>query len=569
MKKVILIVTLCLFQFSFSQNLENHIPSNVQAVASINGDRLLELVSLTALENYSFVKKILKDIDSKDSTTVIKSLKDLGFNIDSKAYYFYQSSDSIQYHNFLIKLSDKNSFENLLSEYDKKRIGSVDGVSTLVEYSTVTMWNDSMLLFSTSESSTAYFTEHEERFQVYSEFEDEEIYSIKSRVIKKWIKKHTNDLFGNMNNTSILTNKEYVKHKNKKAAMSVWVNNYGELMTTAMSTIYGSPMVNTGLNPQAGMTGFESVSAHLFFDADQIKLTTDMEVSAELSKALKKMYNSKMDNAFFNYFNKNEALAYLSLSMNTQAIFEEYPNLMTSMYGGMLPDFKEEIKLSGDYLSLFLDEEAIGELVTGDVLFVLNDIGEKEIEYTSYEYDENFNRTETLETKNEVLPDFTLMIGSEKGKLLSRSVLLGVKHKVIESKSGYYKILAPKKEVPFDLFMAIKDDILFLTTSEDKIASIVRGGLKADSGKHEKLIKGSVSVMYVNGKELLRKVPQDELSSNEKGYFDFVNENFSEAYFKTAKIKKNQIVSEMIVNTPQNYDNALAFLFHFIETFAK
>lgn len=570
MKKFLLFIAICTSVISVAQNLEDKIPGNVQAVVSVNGNRMLDLISISEFNKFNFTKELLKEASKNDRNKAVNGIEDFGFDLNSNAYYFYQQTDSINYHNMIIKLADKNKFENLLSSSEKENIELKDGVSMINESSNISIWNSNMLLLTFGDQSYNYFKDHEARFKKQRVNEDESYYQIKKRITNKWERNHALNIFNSNVNSSIKSNANYIASKDDKAVASAWIKNYGQLLGTAMSGIYGAASMSSIMGPNSSMYGgFKSVVANLYFDNNAVKMTTKMEVTPEWQDMLKKIYNSKMNKKFFNYFDENNMMAYMGMSMNMQAMFEEYPALVTSMYGGMLPDYKDEMKLGGELMSILLDEEAIGELITGDMLFILNDISEKDVEYTSYDYDEDYNKIETIKTKKELRPDFTIMIGSEKGNFLNRSAMLGVKKNLIEKKSGYYKVKVPKNEFPIDLFMAIKDDILFLTSSEKNISNIVRGNFSRNVGKHEKLIRNSISAFYMNGGQIFSKVPVSELSDDEESYLNFAQNNFKDAYFKSSKIKGNKVLSEMKINTNDRQGNSLKLLFNFIEVLAK
>ncbi len=573
MKKILLIIAICASYIGVGQNLESKIPNTAKAVVSINGDQMLELVSASEFDTYDFSKMMFKELSRKnDSIKTFTSIKDFGFDVNSKAYYFYQKNDSISYHTFLIKLTDKSKFENLFSKSDKEKVERKGNTNVKIGFSEVAIWNDNMLVVSNGEKSHQYFQENEERFRKQAESEDEANYTINRRIVSNWTKKHVTSIFNGSGGQSIVTNKSYLASKDGKAVASAWIGSYGELIAGTMSSVYGMAGVGS-LNSLSGINsslyGFESVVANLYFEEDGMRMSTEMEISEDWQKIFKKIYTSKMNRNFFNYFNQNEALAYMSFSMDMEAVFEEYPTMMANIYAGVMPEAREEIKVGSELVSMLLDEEAIGELVTGDMLFVLNDFGEKEVTYTSYEYDEDYKRKEVTKTKNDVVPDFTLMIGSKKGRFLTKAALLGVKHKLAENKAGYFKVMAPKSEIPFDMYTAVKNNILFFTTSEDKILKIVNGNYVNNLGKHEKLIKKNVSTFYVNGQQLFSKIPMSELNKKEKDYLQFAQQNFTDAYFKTSKIKGGKMHSEMKINTSSSDGNSLKLMLDFIEVLAK
>ena len=560
MKKLILTIALVATTIGFAQRLESKIPANAQAVISVNGENLLELISLTEFNNNGLAKEMIKEVGRKNPD--FNSLADFGFNLESKAFYFYQPSDSISYHNFIIKLKDRNAFEKVLDTATTNKIVKTGDVNSILEYDTSIKWNNNTLMFTVGDRSYSYFDKHKERFMKQAESEEEELYILKRRIVGEWITNYATKLF-NYNGASILANKSYLKSIDKNAAASAWVNSYGELMSGMMGGL-GYLAGAGGLNMNYNNLGFGTMSGNLYFEKDAARLTYNMEVNDRWKKAIKKMYRSKIDQSFFNYFNENEIIGYTSIAMNTEAVLDEYPNLISDIYGGMLPDFKDEMEVSSELFSILLDEEAIGDLVSGNMLFILNDLGEKEVTYTTYEYDDDYNETKVEKTKKELSPEFTFMVGSENEKLLFKLIKLGVKHKALEQNANYYKMNLPNK-TPFDLYAVIKDEIVFITSSEKQIANIVSANPVSVLGNHKKMIRKNAAVMYLDVKKLLAKIPAEELRKDEKKMVSFATDNLNNAYYKSGKMKGNNMVSEFVLETANNRENSLKVLLDFID----
>ncbi len=564
MKKIILLVLLCIPIIGVSQSLESKIPSNAQAVVAINGDRMLELFSIEQFNNLSFSKEIFKEIAKNDVS--ITSVEDFGFNLNSKAYAFYEMTDSINYFNALVKLSDKKAFEKLIPEYKRQNIVRANGLNILSEYSTITIWNDNMLLTCHGENAYQYFETNKERFLLQADSADQDIYDIKERLGKTWVENYAYKVFNNNPTKSIFQNKSYQAGKGKNAAYYFWINNYGALMTQYMSAISAVFSQNLlGMQPNKSIYGIEAVWGNLYFDNDAVRVTTDMEISKDWIKSYKKMYKSKIGSEFLNYFDQNNALAYWSISANTQAILEEYPSFISKLYGGMLPQYQEETTLATDLFSILLDEEAIGNVLTGNMLFVFNGVSEKTVPYTTYEYDDDYNRTEVTKTKSEPMPDFTIMIGSENKKLLNKFVRLAAKYELVNQKVNYYKI-KENNDLPFGLFFVIKEGVVFLTNSEKQISDIANNKITANTGKHKSLIRKNASVFYANGKSILGEVPETLLTGGiEKAYFNYAKEHLSEITLTTSRLKRNKMQVAFKINTPQQKGNSLNYLMHFFE----
>jgi len=115
----------------------------------------------------------------------------------------------------------------------------------------------------------------------------------------------------------------------------------------------------------------------------------------------------------------------------------------------------------------------------------------------------------------------------------------------------------------------VKNDILFFSTSENKISNIINDRMVGNAGKHKKLIRKSVSAFYMNGQQMMSKVPASEFSNKEKDYLDFAQENFKDAYLKSSKIKGDKMLSEIIINTSESQGNSLKLILNFVEALAN
>lgn len=563
MKKFIIILLFVGFSFAVkAQNLEAKIPSNSDVVVAMNGDRLLELVSITDFDKSYMGKGMLKGIN-KQREDKVSSVADAGIDINSKAYYFMHNTDSIAYNNFMLKLANKEQFEATLSKRKIKDIKRENGFNIMEEYGSVSIWNDNLLVFVSGEKSQSYFDANRDRFMKNAE--DDSEYKVFKNVVKKWSLNYAKRLLISNPSTSISSDSKYQKAKKKDAVATVWVRNYGEIVSKLLKSVGGMYSTSYMMLGNKNFYGIEEISGSLFFDKDAARLSMDMSVTSEMEKSYKKMYGKKLNKKFFNHFDQNNALAFWSFSLDTEAMFDEYPNLVKRIYGGVLPSAKEEISVVADLFALLIDEEAIGNLLTGDMLFVLDAIGEKDVPYTTYEYDEDYNRKEVTKTKKEIAPDFTLMIGSKEKELLNRVYKLGIKHKLVKSDAGVFELVIPNNEVPFPVYSIVKDDILFLTTSKVRASNIVRNKTFSSSGKHSKLIKKNISTVYVNGQEILAKIPENMFSEKEKEMTRVFGGNFTEAYLTSSRMKGNKLTTEFKINTSGKNENSLKLLLNLID----
>lgn len=549
MRKII--ITLLLLNTVYilkAQRLETKIPSSADVVVSANAENLFELISVADIDASFVGKEMLRGINRKREEK-LKSVSEVGFNIKSNAYYFFENTDSIGYHNFFLELNDIEKFKSLLSKRDLSKVKTEKGLSYIQSYKGIRIWNSNSLLIVNGEKSERKF---------------------KSKKVKERVKEYAINLFNNKNGLTLASNRAFQKAKKDDSSATVWISSYGNLLSGVMKTM--NSMAGIGalsslleMPKDKNIYGIEEVVANLFFEKDNVNMVVDMTVSSGVKKSFKKMYDRKMSKNILNNFDHKNILAFASLSMNTEEVLLEYPYLINELYGNALPKFKEELSLITDLFSLVLDEEAVGDLITGNALFVLNDFSKQEVEYVTYEFDDDYKRKEIVKKKEEIIPDFTLMIGSKKEKLLKKVLNLGLKHGAL-TKEG--SVLALKGELPFKIYVVVKDGVMHLTTLKERAGQVLSAKKSYDSSDHSKLIKKSSTLMYVDIHKLMGKAPEGMFRRKEKKAFDFGYENLKDAYLKVSKMKGNKISTQLKLNTMTKEENSLKLLFSFIKTVA-
>lgn len=593
MKKIIAtLLLLNAYTATQAQRLESKIPNNVDVLVSANAENLFKLIKVSDIDKSAIGKEILKDLNRSNKTyrveSVVESESDekkedskeieerkkvssvanAGIDIKSNAYYFFSKTDSISYHNFYVELKDRALFESMLSKRNKKKIRRMEGYSIIEGRSDIRIWNDDYLLLVNGDASRGYFSTHKERLDKLKE-KGEFNYNFKKRIGKGWTKKYVLDLFNKNVVNSIASNKKFQKSKKKNASATLWVRNYGMLMTDLFKSFGGYlyPMYAEG--GDQNIYGVEEVTANLFFEKSDARILLDISVSPDMKKSFKKIYNKRMSRDLVNSFDHDKALAFWSISINTEETLKQYPELVHKMYGGILPKFKEEMDIVGHLFSLIIDEEAVGRLVTGDALLVLNDFSKEEVEYTTYEYDKDYKRKEVTKTKEEFVPDFTLMIGSKEEDLLNKFFKLGEKHKAVEIENNVVKFKTKKSDIPFNLYSVVKNDVLYLTTSEANALRIARGNNNFNTKKHSKLVRDNSTVFFVNVNAVLNKIPNKWMSKTEKEAMRFSTNHLNDGVFRVSRVKGSTISSELKISTQGTEENTLKLLLEFINAVAK
>lgn len=598
---------------SSAQDLVHKIPANALAVATIQGKNLTELMSLTEFNN-SFIGKELLAKQAKKSGESYTTIEDLGFNLSSSFYYFNQSNDSVTYNCFLAPVKNAAQVDKLYTQADQKF--SVKGNVRYyynIDSTEVARWNGEMFLFVIARGKKEYFSKPEvmERFGLTNPYpfadtvaidsaaaavdslaadtvaveyaepaavemgmqdsvvvDTAEAYSSdpffknddqKKSIVARWTERMMDEFFAGADKTSILNNNDFVKNIDPKAEATIWVSGVDKLFNTYVPATY--------LKGLGFLNGYGSGNVKLYLEDKSIRMTSSMTFSDEIAAVFKKVHKRKLNKRFLKYVNEERMIGYLGYAVDTKAYLEEYPKLMSKIYGSVYAD---EIGMATDLFSLLLDEEAIGKVVKGDALFIFNGLSQNEVSYKSYEYnEENFESKEVMKTKKETLPDFLMMFSSEDTRLIDKLIAYGVKKEFVKKGSGYYELSIPKS--PLALYFTIKDNIVFLGTNKLEMDNIASDQYAAKvSAKHKKMLLSSNYVAYFSAKKLSGKIPSEEFGGAKKlEKTNRVLNALGDIYMNSNPAKGNVLSAQMSMDIPANQPNALKYLLSIFEDAKK
>jgi len=526
MKKTILILLLFISTLGIAQNLEERIPNSVDLVMSIKATKLFDIISQDQLGEFKISKMFFNQVNRRRKET-ISTIEEFGIDLNSTCYYTYEKTDSISYHNIYIKLNSKKLFTNNFSSYTQdKIIERKDGVNIIIERKNTFFWNNEMALISFAKISKDYYANIKK--QSYSEY---------SNLESEYLLKKSEDLFFNNNIKSILLNKEYLESINKKSLASIWLKNYNN----TINNIDKFKRITKQFKLDIKSSQINTLRSDLFFEEGEINLTTTVSVDKSVSRNLSKIYKAKIGNHFFKYFDINKTLAYASLSINTENLLIETPVIYKNIYGEIFPSFRNEMAALFSMSSCFLDEKAIGKLITGNALLVFSD------------FDTNRKK-----------PIFTLMIESKDKKLIKKLLYLAKKYQKTKTPDNIIQLSIPNR-MNKDLFVCYKDNILFLSPQKEEISKILNNTIKQNIGRHKHLIQDNTSIFYVNTDKIIDKLyKEDNYSSNLKR-FKLASKQIEDITFRCNKPKNNKYTYKFIIKTKDKKTNSLIILLNLME----
>jgi hypothetical protein len=673
MKRILLFTLLLAGYPALSQELVYKIPKDATVVASVKGEKLLDLMSIPEFNKSALVQKILKEANRKDGSGSYNKIEDFGVKLNATVYYYNQQTDSISYNCILFAIADLKKFEK------KFRTGSQDPITHNGETRTLYNNGDNALLIWNNETAClvfgslknhyleddslraarygikklsysdyyyddavvavpvedndaavavdeyaaavvdsavavtdsyydSYATDttiaiepalveepyHEDvpmiqeaiampqsvdaevvaevaAVQPYNNNAYEEAYNeqqqIKKALTKTWVVDFATTTFHKtVPANSILDNPAYLRSLDNNAVASFYLSN--------AQGLYHGLLPYYAANDYLGnaMEGYGSINAKLFFSKDEIKITSEMEIDDAKEASFKKIFNHKPNKKFARYINSDKVVGFLSYSFDTEQYLKEMPQLLNQSYGRYFGLYHDEIGIGAELFSLLLDEKAVAKVIKGDAILLLNDIGPKEYTYTTYDYDDDYQRTEVKKTKTETLPDFLFIMSSDDTSLLERLLRYGIKKEKISLKNSIYTLDNKiTRSNPFSLHILMKDGMIFCGTSYRDIQQISVDNYQGNISKEHKnlLMKNNASMLF-NPKNIIGKIPEKELGDYLKmRNFNNLLGSTGQMYARTTGIKNNHISGEMIAKVPAGNENALKYFLSLIDQISK
>ncbi len=456
------------------------------------------------------------------------------------------------------------------------------------------MWDENMLVMSFNVALTNEFRYY--RSSIYNKelgareenTESREQWEARKEEYREKVREavflETLDVINSTPSKSILTNANYSKSKNTSDEIHAWVgyetlfNSYAYFLEQSSSFLrYNDSGVKTIMDVLNILNTIEDFTIRLDFEEEYTSLKTETTVNKDAVKRIKKIYKSQFHKPFFNYFNENKTLGYLSINVDSKAILDSYYNIadnITQSFGDKEYMGREQtvfmaFDLGYDLLSILLDEEAIAEIVTGNLLLEVSGFIEREVTYTSYKYDDDFNYTPVEKTKTETIPDFLFAFTTETKDIYEKMLKIGMKEKLVSNDNNLYELHLPKNDFPINLYMLFDGEALLISSSKERLSQIQKGTYKSYvSSLTQKVLKENCIHYMFKAKKVINQLPQGMLPYSFQKDIELLKENASDISFSTNKLKGNKLVNEIRWKVPDSKkENSFAFIINMIDSF--
>ncbi|HEX2682878.1 MAG TPA: DUF4836 family protein [Ferruginibacter sp.] len=381
----------------------------------------------------------------------------------------------------------------------------------------------------------------------------------------------SNTFSGNI--VSIKNEATYNKIIDPAAHVSVWMN--AEDIFSLYSGyfnrgLYG-PLGTPALYKTDSAGDFKS-SVNMYFEKDRVRMeqksfSTDPKMNALMLDVM----NSRPNTDLLRYVNPGN-IGYFSISINTEAMANYYYSLMRKYLSNSsyMKDYADVIDLYIDLLEIIIDERSIADLMPGNYIFVMHDMKPQIVDYTDYEYDEEYNRKEVKKTRKEISPDFTFAIETKKEGFMEKLARLPLKYAEkdgynYKKRDGYYELAFDTGKYPItSLYFMVKNGKAIVTTSKEVINMTINNtAFPTDAEARNSILNNNYAVS-VNTKRLIEKLETQISTDVNKKISEYLLANMGDLKMES-RIKDGMIQGTATLNIKGNHNNSLEFFFNMID----
>jgi len=384
----------------------------------------------------------------------------------------------------------------------------------------------------------------------------------KFKIVKKFAEDRFDQYFSS--NAEFSVTKDMLSFRDPNSDVFIYAD-YGRIINEG---IYKNMPASYNFTGILGKLYNSNTSYNLYFDKDKVRLVNNYQhKDPETQKNISEVYKGKKNKKLAALIN-DKSVGYYVMNVNGSKYFDMMYGLLKNTGES---EYQKEMELMMETMKIVLDEEAIAKIAPGNGIFVLNELKSKNVEYTDYDYDENYNEKEVKKTKDVMVPDFTFAFATENENYWKRVFNVLTSNKAFAknfSKNGeFYAFKDEKNKNGYvdQLFFTVKEGIVYVTTSKDNIntnsqTDVSKQWMK-DSSKYP--LSGRLNIQ-----KLLVGLDKEFKSKSERKTLDVLRKNVGEVYFKT-EVKGGSIQTEMNYDIKNSSENSLMYFFDLFDEIYK
>jgi hypothetical protein len=580
-----------------------YVPANAPVVLSINLSNLDRKVDVAQLQQYDFYNAIIKKYSQlgldEQHQAYYKSFmltpEKLGYDVLEPFYFFVNKDGNTTFFTMVMKMGNPSLYESELTKLKgdnyATRLSQHDGYQLWQNAKETFAWNGEVVVNVWSTTTPAEPTgwdwneapadstfEYEIDTLIYDQPAEEPAYEEEhsgwenieqQAATKAWVEKVMKRRFLQ----AITANETFRSAIAQPSDLHLWLD-YDFLTAESMKDLQNLGMPG-GMGQymnflQSFMEIFYAdtyLSMGLNFENGKMAMRSELFFNEEMKKLYQGMTDVKFNKKFLRYVKGGDQLfGYYYLNFNVAKTIEEGKTLIhkllasTPGYGEMASDV---LKIIG----IFIDEQAIGRLVKGDMMLAVSGLQTIPVTQQTYEFDADFNFIAKDTTVMQTLPIFTLMASYGSEKDLMKFIDLGLHSSVLTREGRYFKMTIPNTGM--HLYLALRQGMLILTNNRTLVQQNLDKGYENKrrlDKKHRKMLCDNSLVMFWDIPNTIRAVAGDEAESNigAMGYLNMMGKEFESMQATSSKKVGNSIRGNVDFNFINKKTNSLEQMFRII-----
>ncbi len=586
-----LLLTCCFAVLKLSaQNtlLEASIPKNPVVVVAFHGGTLQKNIDINQLKEGAFVQKYQQKLarklggSSELDTTFIELIGQLdknGVNTQSTSYLYVTIAPELVAVTYLMALSDEAQFasfaKNYISEDKQTLLASINGMKgyKIKDNNTFITWNSKLA------KVTSYMANDLNKKDTYNEDnyydygydtdinedslaaakEAEEI--VNQLALEAKMIQGVTDSYSLTAKESVMNSPGFSKSINQSGDITVWAQNTALWQFDNATLLKLFPKLDRMALPVIdkikSMYKDAYVSANIHLKNTGVVVDMESHTSDELAKYTKLITKSKFEKSLLKYI-PNDYVACYASTFNPSALTPITKELIYPIIQEV-PQFGTRVTDVLDIIDVFIDEEAIYDLIEGDVVALFSGTVTVMADSTYYEYDEDYNYEVKTKSYEKTIPKVTFMMTTKDEETWRKIISLPSIVPFFTHLNGLYTF----EKDGIKLFFTVYDGVVIMTTDELLVTDYLASGLPKDqrlSGDNLKELTATNNLI---------KIKSPDLEIDNKEYLDFQNllkkVQFESLVYSGGQMKGNASLSHAEINFGDKKQNIVNFLVAFVD----
>ncbi|MGL5890818.1 MAG: hypothetical protein ACRC3B_13075, partial [Bacteroidia bacterium] len=228
----------------------------------------------------------------------------------------------------------------------------------------------------------------------------------------------------------------------------------------------------------AGLTGAAQLTGN------HLEVTQQFFFNPEVTKLTKGIFRGKVDKGLLSYV-KTNPYSVITISADPEKLLRlggrGYREYISLMYSAVIPQYADVYANMFSVYRVFLDDDILYNLFSGDAVFAVTDFVPKVRKYRGYDYDENFKPIEKEMQDVRIVPEFVFAATIGKKKEMQQLIDIAVRSRLLIKQNNYYVIREVTRELSV-VYVALHKGKLIITNDSVLITeNLNRGYSKSKS----------------------------------------------------------------------------------------